>query len=118
VKPVLARGLEDLLAQAAAAARLVARGKAAYDADEMLRYAAEDLLLRLGECARRVERADPAFPQAHPEVELRRLIYSRNVVAHGYDMVDHEIVWAILATNIPALAAAAQAALAAEADDE
>lgn len=39
------RWLRDIVEHAEAVERLVARGKAAYDADEMLRYAAEDLLI-------------------------------------------------------------------------
>ncbi|WP_166844741.1 DUF86 domain-containing protein [Isoptericola sp. BMS4] len=98
------RWLEDLVDHAAAAKRLVARGKDAYDADEMLRYAAENLLIRLGECVSRIDRDDPAFVDAHPDLELRRLKDARNVIAHGYDIVDAELLWAILSTNIPNVA--------------
>ena len=45
----LIEGLEDLLDQVSAVERLVSRGKAAYDLDEMLRFAGEDLLIRCGE---------------------------------------------------------------------
>nr|WP_277818625.1 HepT-like ribonuclease domain-containing protein [Cellulosimicrobium arenosum] len=86
-------------------ARLVRRGKDAYDADEMLRYAAEDLLIRLGECVSRIDRDEPAFVDAHPDFELRRLKDARNVIAHGYDIVDYELLWAVLSTNVPQVAA-------------
>ncbi|MEL7977674.1 HepT-like ribonuclease domain-containing protein [Isoptericola sp. F-RaC21] len=99
------RWLHDLVDHAAAVDRLVARGKAAFDADEMLRYAAEDLLIRLGECVSRIDRDDPGFVDAHADLELRRLKDARNVVAHGDDAVDSELLWAILSTNIPQVAA-------------
>ncbi|MFC8921989.1 DUF86 domain-containing protein [Cellulosimicrobium sp. NPDC057127] len=94
------RWLRDLVEHARAVDRLVARGKEAYDTDEMLRYAAEDLLIRLGECVSRIDRDDPAYVDAHPDLELRRLKDARNVVAHGYDIVDAELLWAILSTNV------------------
>jgi len=97
--------LRDLLEHSDAAARLVTRGKPAYDADEMLRYAAEDLLIRMGECTVRIDRVDPAFIATHLDLELQQLRGARNILAHGYDIVDSEIVWTILAESIPLLAA-------------
>ncbi len=98
------QALTDLLDHAAAVERLVSRGKDAYDGDEMLRYAGEDLLIRLGETAHRVDSADAHFVAAHPELELRDLKDARNVAAHGYDVVDAEIVWEILAVHVPRVA--------------
>ncbi|MCA5891836.1 DUF86 domain-containing protein [Isoptericola sp. NEAU-Y5] len=98
------RWLGDLVEHAAAVDRLVARGKGAYDADEMLRYAAEDLLIRLGECVSRIDRDDPGFVDAHADLELRRVKDARNVIAHGADVVDAELLWSILSTNIPQVA--------------
>lgn len=69
--PRTERLLHDLVEHAAAAARLVDRGRPAYDADEMLRYAAEDLLIRLGETVARIDRDDDRFVGAHPGLELR-----------------------------------------------
>ncbi len=103
MRPRTAQSLQDLVDQACAVGRLVERGKVAYDADEMLRYAGEDLLIRLGESVGRIDRDDPAFVEAHPELELRRMKDARNVLAHGYDIVDHELVWAILSVNVPAV---------------
>jgi len=95
------QSLEDLLEHGEAAARLVARGKDAYDADEMLRYAAEDLLIRAGEAVNRVDKAGSGFIDDYPALELRKLKDTRNVIAHGYDIVDAEIVWTILAVHLP-----------------
>ena len=100
--------LTDIVDQALVAARLVARGRTAYDADEMLRLASESLLIRMGECVDRIDKADPHFVEAHPDLELRNLKNTRNVMAHGYDIVDHNLVWSILQTNIPAVAAQIQ----------
>jgi len=102
--PRVRQSLNDLLDQAEVTARLVARGRAAYDRDEMLRLAAESLLIRLGECVDRIDKADPGFVPAHPALELRSLKDTRNVLAHGYDIVDHALVWSIITANIPAVA--------------
>lgn len=100
----LIEGLEDLLDQVSAVERLVSRGKAAYDLDEMLRFAGEDLLIRCGEVVSRLSRIAPFFVDQYPELELRNLKDARNVVAHGYDIVDSEIVWQILAVHVPEVA--------------
>jgi uncharacterized protein with HEPN domain len=104
VTPRAERALRDLVGHAAAASRLVDRGRVSYDSDEMLRYAAEDLLIRLGEAVARIDRDDPDFVDQHPELELRRLKDARNVVAHGYDVVDAALVWSILEHNVPTVA--------------
>lgn len=104
IEPVVSRPLGDLLLHTDAAARLIRRGKPAYDDDEFLRYAAEDLLIRLGEVVARLDRKAPSFIEGHPDLELRNLKDTRNVVAHGYHIVDFEIIWEILAENIPQVA--------------
>ena len=98
--------LNDLVQQAEFVAQLVARGRDAFDADMMLRFAAEDLLIRLGECVSRIDRDDPEFAAAHPELELRKLKNARNLVAHGYDLVDYAMIWDILSVHVPRMATA------------
>lgn len=100
-----AQSLDDIVEHGEAMARLVARGKLAYDEDEMLRYAAEDLLLRAGEAVNRLDKHGGGYIEAHPELELRKLKDARNVIAHGYDIVDSEIVWAILSGHMPRVVA-------------
>ncbi len=96
-----AQTLRDFLGFAEAAGRLVARGKSAYDADEMLRLAAEALLHKIGETVARLERDAPALTSAHPEVRWRAMKGIRNLVAHDYGAVDHEIVWSSIETALP-----------------
>ncbi|MFA4841306.1 MAG: HepT-like ribonuclease domain-containing protein [Agrococcus sp.] len=95
--------LTDILDFSATAARLVARGRAAYDADEMLRLAAEAILHRIGEA---VARLDRRFTEAHPTVRWRQMKSVRNVVAHEYHLVDYGILWNVLETDLPREAAA------------
>lgn len=97
--------LLDFLVFAETGARLVARGRAAYDSDEMLRLSAEAILHRLGEA---VARLDDDFTAAHPEVRWRAMKGMRNFVAHDYGAVDYGIVWNALVRNLPEEAAHVQ----------
>ena len=44
----------------------------------------------LGEAARHVS---IEFQQAHPEIDWRNSIGVRNIIAHPYKKVDHQILW-------------------------
>ena len=98
----VSRTLRDVLAFADAAARLVERGKPAYDTDETLQLAAEAILHKIGEA---VGRLPDRFQAIHPDVAWRSMKATRNVVAHAYDRVDYEIVWRALAYDLPTEAA-------------
>lgn len=99
--PDRTRTLEEFLDFADAGARLVARGRKEYQDDEMLRLAAEALLHKIGEAVARLDREDPAFIAAHPEVDWRPMKGIRNLVAHDYGAVDYDIVWNALERNLP-----------------
>jgi uncharacterized protein with HEPN domain len=105
------RALLDFLEFAETGARLIARGRDAYVGDEMARLAAEAILHRIGEA---VARLDDAFTRAHPEVSWRAMKRMRNIVAHDYGAVDHALVWAALAQNLPTEAAQVRRILAGE----
>jgi uncharacterized protein with HEPN domain len=83
------------------AARLVARGRAAYDEDEALRLAAEAITHRIGEA---VSRLSEEFITDQPQIEWRRIKGMRNIVTHEYARIDYEIVWNALALRIPEIA--------------
>lgn len=96
------RILGDVLIFAQTAARLVERGKSAYDNDEALRLAAEAILHKLGEG---VNRLPETFIAAHPEVSWSAMKATRNLVAHQYEQVDYEIIWNALVHRLPQEAA-------------
>jgi len=101
------RCLRDLVDHTDQAARLVARGRQVYQRDEMLQLAAESLFVRMGEIAARAARAAPAVQDQHPDLALRRLIDVRNVVSHGYAIIDSAQLWFILENDLPPVADAA-----------
>lgn len=67
-----------------------------YLADEniMMRRAVERELGILGEAAGRVS---TTFQDDHPEVPWRGIIAQRNVLAHEYGEIQHELIWRLVA---------------------
>lgn len=92
------RTLHDLLVFGGRADRLVARGKSAYDADEMLRYAGKMLCIDIGEAASRLS---DDLVQAHPEILFRKMREQRNFAAHRYESIDTDIIWETPAESFP-----------------
>lgn len=100
--------LKDLLEFSRTAARLVARGRHAYDHDEMLPLAAEAILHRIGEA---VTRFPVTFITTHSDVRWRQMRGMRNLIAHEYQAVDSTMMWNALAHELPVDGAAIQAIL-------
>lgn len=101
---MVAECLLDLREFIAAAERLVARGREAFDSDEALRLASEALMGRLSEAARRILNANDDFAATHPVLRLETMRGMRNVIAHQYGAVDYEIIWNVLASELPQIA--------------
>ena len=64
---------------------------------------AESVVIGLGEAVNRIvgERTP-----AYPDLNLRGVAGARNVAAHGYDIVDHEILWVSFERDLPQTAQA------------
>ena len=76
------------------------RNRGDLDSDRLLALAVVRLLEIIGEAAARV----PAEERARlPGVPWSSIVGLRNRLIHGYDDVDHDIVWAIVTTDIPLL---------------
>ena len=69
--------------------------------DLILRAAVEREFEIIGEALNRLHKIDPVM--ADPIPEHRRIIAFRNLLAHGYDSVDHEVVWLTIANKLPEL---------------
>lgn len=74
---------------------------AAYAADPLLRSAVERQFEVLGEALNRLARTDPHL--AHRITHTARIIGFRSILIHGYDLVDHEVVWDVVETHLPLL---------------
>jgi uncharacterized protein with HEPN domain len=95
------RAIEDILDFCEQAARLVARGRVAFESDEMLALAGEALIQRVGEAASRLSKG---FQDRHSDIPWRAIRGMRNLIAHDYGHIDHRAVWNTLASDFPTLA--------------
>lgn len=71
-----------------------------YLSNRMMRGAVERYIEIIGEAARRVSEETK---QEHPEIPWRTIVGQRNVLAHEYDEVMDEAIWAIATKRIPEL---------------
>jgi uncharacterized protein with HEPN domain len=95
------KALDDIIRFSEIAAGLVARGRDAYDTDEVNRLAAESILHKIGEVIARLGRNDPDLLVAHPEINWRPMKGMRDKIAHDYDVVDYDLLWNALASRLP-----------------
>ena len=75
----------------------------------ILCLAVEKLFINLGEAASRV---DPQRAQQMPGIPWRKVIGLRNILAHGYEQVAHEVLFKTITDDLPALEVALLKALA------
>lgn len=103
--------LLDIQSAAALALDFVSgRTLADYEASAMVRAAVERQCEIIGEALAKLAKADEAV--ATRICEYRRIIAFRNILIHGYADVDHRLVWDVVTTKVPILAAEVGALLA------
>ena len=66
----------------------------------ILCLAVEKLFINLGEAAYRM---DAASHSRWPAIPWRRVIGLRNILAHGYEQVAHEVLWRTILEDLPGL---------------
>jgi uncharacterized protein with HEPN domain len=57
----------------------------------------------IGEASNNIQRVDPAFAAQHDDIPWLVMYTMRNLVSHGYDKVDLEIVWKTIQSDLPSL---------------
>jgi len=72
-----------------------------YHADPLLRAAVERHFEIIGEAMNRLARYDP--DTASKVSEYSHIISFRNILIHGYDLVDHNKVWKVICDDLPTL---------------
>ncbi len=77
------------------------KGLADYRADRLFRQAIERNLEIIGEAIGRIARLDAAT--ASRISEHRRIVAFRNRLIHGYDLLDDELVWDTVKSEVPVL---------------
>lgn len=73
----------------------------AYRSNALIRSAVERQLEILGEACQRMVQADPGLRERLPQIGLA--IGLRNRIIHGYDRVEHAVVFDTLANDLPSL---------------
>lgn len=80
----------------------------AFTRSTVLCRATERCLEIIGEAARKVS---PECMNANPQVSWRDIISQRNVLAHEYGQVDHELIYRTAVQDVPVLAEQLEALL-------
>ena len=101
------RDLRKYVHDAREACRLLAeftRGKTLedYESDALLRSAVERQFAIIGEAMFQADKLDADLTSRI--TDLRQIISFRHVLIHGYDSIQHDIVWGILQTQLATLA--------------
>ncbi len=89
---------------------MVGRTRDDYDDDLFLRSAVDRQFEIVGEALNRLRHDDSALAGRVPDVV--KIIGFRNVLIHGYDIVDRDAVWAAVTIEVPSLIDAVTALLA------
>ena len=74
-----------------------------YAQDHQLRSAVERQLEIIGEALAQAARVDETVAEFIPD--LPRIVALRNILIHGYAIVDDRLVWSVIHENIPDLRA-------------
>lgn len=102
MQPMSPKWLEDAAeACARVAAWTAGLALADYAGNALVRSAVERQFEIIGEALLRLERDDP--DTAGRLSQYRKIIGFRNRIAHGYDVIDHGQVWAIVQGPLPLL---------------
>ncbi len=84
------------------------KGRGDLDTEPLLRYSLLHLVCVLGEAANRVSDAGKA---KYHHLEWRDIVSMRNMLIHGYDVVDLDILWKTITEDLPATIHALREAL-------
>jgi uncharacterized protein with HEPN domain len=79
------------------------RGKsfADYTTDALLRSAVERQFITIGEALSQAEKSDPGLQQSL--TAFRQIVGFRNILVHGYAVVQPATVWGIVENDLPTL---------------
>lgn len=70
------------------------------DTDGLVLLGLVKLVENIGEAAGRLS---PETHSAFPQIPWRSIIAARHHLVHGYDKIDHDVLWRILSEDLPVL---------------
>jgi len=102
MQPELKKYLFDVVVACEAIMGFVkGKGFGDYDGDLMLRSAVERQLMIVGEALNGAKRLDEEVAAEIPEI--RDIIQLRNIIVHGYAVVENVTIWGIVQADVPDL---------------
>jgi uncharacterized protein with HEPN domain len=72
-----------------------------YDSDALLRSGVERQFEIIGEAVNRLSKIDSAIVAVLPDTP--RIVAFRNILIHGYDVIDNHVVWDVVQNNLVSL---------------
>ncbi len=72
-----------------------------YSNDDLLRAGVERQFEIIGEALNRIAKYDPGTLSRI--TDYKRIIAFRNILIHGYDIIDNQVVWDVIQNNLPTL---------------
>ncbi len=85
------------------AAFIRAKTEQEYSADALLHSAVERQLEIIGEALNQLDRSAPETAARIPH--LRQIVGLRNILIHGYAVVNHDLIWRSVCEDLPQLRA-------------
>lgn len=82
---------------------------AAFERNALLQDATVRCIAIIGEAATKIQKADPAFTAAHPEIPWQQISGMRHRIVHDYFEIDFEIVWRTVEVDFPVLSQSLEA---------
>ncbi|MHB1599711.1 MAG: HepT-like ribonuclease domain-containing protein [Acidimicrobiales bacterium] len=98
----LGQTMEEIRRFFSIGATIVERGGETFFDDPVLQAAAKSVIVDLQSA---FELLPERVKQEYPQIPWRQVKGMRNLIAHEYDIVDFEVVWRVLAVELPALRA-------------
>lgn len=92
--------LEDISEAIARIEKYTVKGRAAFDADELVQSWVTKQLLVIGEAAGHVSQS---IKDAHPEIPWPKIVGMRNALVHDYFEIDIDAVWNTVQKDLPDL---------------
>jgi len=80
-----------------------------YASDTLVKAAVERMFMTIGEALARLQREESELLDMIQD--WHKIVGFRNVLAHGYDVVDDATVWSAVTTHVPRLQADVEKAL-------
>jgi len=92
--------LKDIAEAVAAIEKYAARGRSAFEKDELIQTWVLHHLLILGEAAAKIS---DEFKEKHAEIPWSKVVGMRNILVHNYFGIDFDVVWGVVESDLPQL---------------